>query len=175
MCSSEPSRHAWPLAIRDLSPGFSRKGMLPQRAMFHASSFDAIGGSGRARMLKLNNGRNLFVAALVAVMMLVQSFMLAGSAGAAQHGVLLDQFGNTLCITSVDPGETQQDQRKLPSCCVLGCGLATVGFAEPDFQSITLNWSEHGPAWIARPAEDQVAILPSERPRPPRGPPLSSR
>lgn len=79
-----------------------------------------------------NERRSLFVAATVAAVLLAQTLVLAWSAGAMPLGPMHDQFGNPLCITSVDHGGPAQDHGKLPNCCVMGCATSTWSAAPSD-------------------------------------------
>lgn len=126
-------------------------------------------------MVKLNKGQNLFIIATVALVMLVQSFVLAWSAAAAPSRPMLDIFGNPLCITSVEHDGEPQDHSKLPNCCTSGCGLASWFLAAPELQSTQVEWT--GPALFQAPrfSRSVVSSLPPERPGRPRGPPPASR
>jgi len=73
------------------------------------------------------------VAALAAAFVLVlQSFATAWASGSMPSSVMLDAFGNPLCITSADQPSVDLDESgpsgdhsKMPNCCTLGCSMAS--------------------------------------------------
>ena len=68
--------------------------------------------------------RGSTVAFVAACVLVLQSFLSAWAAGAFA-APMLDAFGNSLCITSIDHDGTTpaHDHSSLPDCCTFGCSM----------------------------------------------------
>lgn len=115
------------------------------------------------------NGWKNVVALVAAAVLVLQSLAIAQAA----HPVLLDIFGNPICITGSDgsnhsvPGRGNHENG---DCCLLGCGVA--GAALPPAPAVVAaGWGDRMPALVVlTPAI--VVPSPGHRPGNPRAPPL---
>lgn len=77
-------------------------------------------------MHQVRHRRGSAVAFIVALVLVLQSFLSAWATGAFAATPMLDAFGNPLCITSIDHDGTTpaNDHSKMPDCCTFGCNMA---------------------------------------------------
>lgn len=77
-------------------------------------------------MLRTKDIKGNAIAAIAALLLFVQSFGLACQAHGMPVQLMLDQFGNPLCITSGEHGDPAQEQGSAPTCCTMGCASAPI-------------------------------------------------
>ncbi|KAA0972194.1 hypothetical protein FPY71_03515 [Aureimonas fodinaquatilis] len=121
------------------------------------------------------NVHRLWVALVVAYMLVLQSVAGAWAHGVGPDSSRLDAFGNPLCITSTDQhtGSSDQPHSNLPNCCTLGCGMFVQALAATG-NSGSVQAFEPFPRLIAFPARSEASTpQPDYNPGSPRAPPFS--
>lgn len=91
-------------------------------------------------MLELSRQPRGWIALVASLVLMLQAFTSVWAAGAMASSPQLDMFGNPLCITSTDHGDTVPagDHSKLSSCCTFGCGTASIVLAAPAGNGVVL-------------------------------------
>ncbi len=120
-----------------------------------------------ARMRR--NGWKNVVALLAAVFFALQSL---ASAQAARP-VLLDVFGNPICVTAADADHSvpQRGGHADENCCLLGCGAPGAALADQP-AAFAADWRYELPATYPPLANISLPV-PGHRPGNPRAPPLT--
>lgn len=78
-------------------------------------------------------------ALVVALVLVVQSFLSAWATGAMPATPRLDAFGNPLCVTSDDHAGGSSDHSTLPACCTLACSSIAPLLPVPDADAFTAS------------------------------------
>jgi hypothetical protein len=120
-----------------------------------------------------HKGSSFWVALVAAYVLVLQSTFGALALGAGPGDMMLDVFGNPLCITGTDQQGSDIDHAKMPNCCVLGCGMFTpVSSAPPETASLRHEWTGSFAILVPLSASDMVRS-PEHDPGSPRAPPLA--
>ncbi len=109
------------------------------------------------------------VALVAAALFILQSL----AAARAEHPVLLDIFGNPICVTGIDGADHSVPQpggHADQNCCMLGC--AATGTALATAPAAFAAVSRHESAIVHVPVDGIVVPAPGHRPGSPRAPPL---
>ncbi|AZN96336.1 DUF2946 domain-containing protein [Mesorhizobium sp. M9A.F.Ca.ET.002.03.1.2] len=116
-------------------------------------------------------------AALVAAYLLVlQSVVGALVFGTGPNASQLDAFGNVICThegVAQLPGGDPHEQH-MPTCCVLGCGVASAAYAPPPVAgTVSGNFSVETVAFVL-PAFRHLDFTRDRSPSNPRAPPATA-
>lgn len=125
-------------------------------------------------MLDLAAHRKDRTVAFVAALVLLLQTLLVSWAHAAPHSMVLDGFGNPLCVTSASDGAPPADQpTKLPNCCTLGCSMASAVLAPPSPDALPVRQDAATDARLPHPGDRLPRARPVYGPGSPRAPPLT--
>ena len=113
------------------------------------------------------------------VLVLAAMFLLQSLLGAVSQSMAgpLDQFGNPLCITSMDHAGSQSDhggKHQAAECCTLGCSVLSGAIATPPDQAPILLGRMVVVERLDERYRRDALIAPDHDPKSPRAPPLSA-
>jgi len=125
---------------------------------------------------QVKHRRGSTVAFVVACVFVLQSFLSVWASTAMAATPMLDRFGNPLCITSVEHGDTSpaSDHSNLPDCCTVGCCLSSLLFGTGAIERtglLRLLSSAEVPFHLFQTFQIQS---PDHAPGSPRAPPLTT-